>query len=844
MRDGLFTFQEKALSDIKSKISQSHLLMTGGEPQVISFSAPTGSGKTIVMTNLLEDIFFGSADFECQPDAVIVWLSDMPELNEQTRLKIESKSDKIKVRQLITIDSNYDAERFEGGKIYFLNTQKIGSDKLLTQKSDIREFTIWETLTNTARTIPDNFYVIIDEAHRGMNLSSRIENTAQSIMQKFLLGSAEDGLCQMPLVIGISATPQRFQKLLADTSSTVHKVIVKPEDVRDSGLLKDRIIIQYPEIAIDADMTMFEGAIKNWLYKKEHWANYCEQENEKMVRPILVVQVEDGNDNTYSKTDMRVCITTLEETLGRKLIDGEVVHTFNDQGTIKIGESNIPRVDASRIEECEEVNVVFFKMNLSTGWDCPRAEVMMSFRSAQDYTYIAQLLGRMVRTPLARRILSDAELNSVSLFLPYYDEKTVLSVINALNSSDDVVPTETGTYKELVTLKRNPNYADIFNAMGNLITYKIDAAKRQQPLKRLSALSRAITQDAILINAQSQVRDSIVEKMEEAIDHIKTIGTFDKISTSITGFNMNTLTLKYGENEIIKDPSSKMIVTGFDIDNLFKRAGKILGDGLEMAYWIKNGERDHVLVKVEIIVLVNDVEAMENINKFADKEFGRLYEANKRSISQLKEARRSVYNKLIFSSDDLVSIPWELPKFIDFSRTTDALSYEKHLFFEDNGEFRTNINSWEREVLSEELDQWAVAWLRNLDRKSWSLEIPYKKAGVDTPMYPDLIIVREDIHGYIFDILEPHDPSRSDNCEKAKGLANFAQKHRALFGRIQLIRKMRGPDGTDHFYRLDMSKASTVNKVRAIADNNALDELFKTEAFIQQKDVTTTDKLV
>ena len=46
----------------------------------------------------------------------------------------------------------------------------------------------------------------------------------------------------------------------------------------------------------------------------------------------------------------------------------------------------------------------------------PRAETMMSFRSAQDYTYIAQLLGRMIRTPLARRIASDAELNNVSLF--------------------------------------------------------------------------------------------------------------------------------------------------------------------------------------------------------------------------------------------------------------------------------------------------------------------------------------------------------------------------------------------------------------------------------------------
>ena len=31
----------------------------------------------------------------------------MPELNEQTRMKIESKSDRIRVRQLVTIDSSF-----------------------------------------------------------------------------------------------------------------------------------------------------------------------------------------------------------------------------------------------------------------------------------------------------------------------------------------------------------------------------------------------------------------------------------------------------------------------------------------------------------------------------------------------------------------------------------------------------------------------------------------------------------------------------------------------------------------------------------------------------------------
>lgn len=834
MRDTLFPFQDNALAELKLKIIKAHLLMDDVDPQVISFSSPTGSGKTIVMTSLFEDIFFGSDDFERQPNAVIIWLSDMPELNEQTRLKIESKSDKIKVRQLITIDSNYDAKCFDGGNIYFLNTQKLGSVKLLTQKSDDRQYTIWETLTNTAKISPENFYLVIDEAHRGMYSSTRAENTAQSIMQKFLLGSVEDGLCKIPLVIGVTATPQRFQKLLADTSSTVYKVIVKPEYVRESGLLKDRVIIHYPDVTINADMTMFKGAIGNWLRKKEHWATYCDKEHdEKVVNPIFVIQVEDGNDNICTKTDMVACLTLLEDALGRKLIDGEVIHTFNDQNTINICGLNIPRVEASRIEEREEANVVFFKMNLSTGWDCPRAEVMMSFRSAQDYTYIAQLLGRMVRTPLARRILSDTELNDVSLFLPYYDEKTVLSVIDALNKSEDIAPSETGTSKELVSLKRNSDFTNIFVAMYCLITYRIEAAGKQQPLKRLSALSRALTQDAISIDAQRNVQDTIVKKMDEEIARIRSNGTFDEKASAITGFDMDILAFDFGENTYIKNTASKLIVTTFDIINSFNRAGKKLGDGLNIKYWLRHSDRDHIEVKVEVIVLVNDVEAMKKINEFADKEFNSLYEANKRSIAHLQEARRNVFHNLLLSSGKPVDIPWRLPDFIDFSTGADAISYQKHLFVEDNGQFRTSINTWESDVVFEELTQGAIAWLRNLDRKSWSFEVPYEKAGVFTPMYPDLIIVRKDEQGYIFDILEPHDPSRSDNCEKAKGLAKFAENHWELFGRIQLIRKMKGPDGDDHYYRLDMSNATTRNKVRIISDNHGLDDLFKTDAIVQ-----------
>ncbi|MBQ6480297.1 MAG: DEAD/DEAH box helicase family protein, partial [Anaerolineaceae bacterium] len=98
MRIPLIPFQEDALAELNKKIDKAHILWSETDPQVISFSAPTGSGKTIIMTALMEEILYGSADRIADPDAVFVWLSDSPMLNEQTRFKIEKDSDKIRVR--------------------------------------------------------------------------------------------------------------------------------------------------------------------------------------------------------------------------------------------------------------------------------------------------------------------------------------------------------------------------------------------------------------------------------------------------------------------------------------------------------------------------------------------------------------------------------------------------------------------------------------------------------------------------------------------------------------------------------------------------------------------------
>ena len=98
--------------------------------------------------------------------------------------------------------------------------------------------------------------------------------------------------------------------------------------------------------------------------------------------------------------------------------------------------------------------------------------------------------------------------------------------------------------------------------------------------------------------------------------------------------------------------------------------------------------------------------------------------------------------------------------------------------------------------------------------------------GEVRPMFPDLVIVRQVEGGYAIDILEPHRPDLDDNFEKAVGLARFAERHGALFGRIQLIRKQ-STAGGERYVRLEINHTATIKRLLLITSNPLLDAVFE-----------------
>ena len=77
-------------------------------------------------------------------------------------------------------------------------------------------------------------------------------------------------------------------------------------------------------------------------------------------------------------------------------------------------------------ENNSPVSFLLFKQAAATGWDCPRAGVLIMFREIKNATFAIQTVGRILRMPLARRFTVPA-LNLGYLYTNYKRNEVVAS---------------------------------------------------------------------------------------------------------------------------------------------------------------------------------------------------------------------------------------------------------------------------------------------------------------------------------------------------------------------------------------------------------------------------------
>lgn len=807
-----------------------------------SLTATTGAGKTIMAAAVIEALFLGNDDFnfDADPTATVLWFSDDPSLNEQSKRKIEGAVDRLPISRLITVDRDFKQNSLEPGRVYFLNTSQLSKNALLVRgfdpgseiRPDERGATFWDILRNTIEDKNRTVYMILDEAHRGMNVRPTDERT--TIVQRLING--QDGVPPMPIVWGISATVEKFEATMRGMSKrqSLDQVVVDPAEVQASGLLKDDIVLATPDEKGLFDTAMLKVAVASITDVTARWNAYCDAQGieEDRVTPLLVWQVANNPDPQH----MADCLDAIYEAWGPGLEPSTIANVFGEWRTENYGRHEVAYIKPENVQD-SDVRVLLAKDAISTGWDCPRAEVLISFRPAQDRTYVTQLLGRMIRTPLARRIPGDSTLNEVVCYLPHFDEEAVDYVVERLTIASGDEDTGGGLGRRVLlqpvlTLPNEDLPRAVWDAFHRLPS-SVLPNRSISATKRLTTLAQFLATDGLLPGAVSVAQDALhavmseqmqadaeqVERKKEAILtleaqlHRSKVGSKTKVSTGI----------QYEADARTVDDAYKATgrMLSPDVEGSFVRG--LIKDKPEPEEWL-----DDAILTVAALGLVQGLpEAVSDRAQELTQEWLEEYAAE---IAELPDERQDAYDLLRASARGPAPTDLMPPR---KRREEGAVKKDGavvplptrrlHLLADKNGDYplAPDLRKGERRVVDVELSEGrgTVAWYRNPGSASRdSLAIPYQLAdGEWALMRPDFIFFTKEKDEILPSIVDPHGDFLGDALPKLRGLADFAEEYGEQFKRIEALNY-----SGDMLRALDMRDNAVRAAVRAALSTSSL----------------------
>ncbi len=822
MRYELMDYQSTAAIDVLNRLRRARADWANGDRSSFALSAITGAGKTVIATAAVEAVLFGSADlgFDADPMATFLWITDDPALNRQTRNRMLDASDLLAPKTLVEIDDGYLNTELAPNRVYFLNIQKLSKTSRLVQSgTNLRQVSFWDVLSNTIRSEKATLYMILDEAHRGMKRAA----DRKTIVQRLIHGETGSNP-PVPAVWGISATIDRFTKAMGETSDRTGypHVVVDIDKVRASGLVKDEIGLEQPDEKGTFSTTLLRDAVRAIRSFGTRWAAYSLAEGEPAVLPALVVQVPDkANEAKLGE------MVSVIESEWPELATDSIAHVFGEHEPIVLGSRTINWVHAESIQTDSDIRVVLAKEAISTGWDCPRAEVLYSERPATDATHIAQVIGRMVRQPLAHRIATDDALNSVSCYLPLFDSKKLAAIKDELegkgadNGERKVGPQ---VVRAPAVFDRNPNIdPEVFELIETLPSIPTPDGSAS-PLRRAKNLVRLLADDgsgvALLPDADADLTRLLNSRLDGlAAEHAEAVadGVRD-LRTAIVRREAVTPTGQSGGS------TSRLIEThAKDIDRDTRRIINAVREGVGKGYYAYRAARadpseSRFDIRVEVAALLSVEGVVASIESaatsFVQEQLAKFAVEIKNTTGATRDAYRKVQEQTAAAEAVRIELRANEKAATKNGSGGDLPTFKGHIYSDADGNFPADFNDWETEVVTREIDRLSfVAWYRNPSRAMPNaLRIAYRDdAGSWTSLQVDFLVVsRRDDGTMAVSIVDPHGDHLADAKGKLRALAAFVETHGDCFIRVVSIAK--GSDGS--LRALDLLEAEVREAVR------------------------------
>ena len=335
----LAEFQIKAIADLFDAMN--------GDKREIILKSCTGSGKTIILTHFMDEYLKSFSNI------VFIWLTPgKGNLEEQSKKKMDKYIHGSHTKTLSDIITS----GFEANDVCFINWEKLNKKSNNALKDGER--------TNFLEYIErafDNglsFKIIVDESHEGDTIK----------------GKEIIGYFKTDKIIRASATPKNY--------TDAAWVIVPEEEVIASGLIKKVLVINEGVKKGDEVTDQIDYLLTKALEKQRKLYAAFAQEGSN-VNPLIVVQLPNKND---------VLLDSVERWFDAKQITYE-----NGLLAVRLSgkHENLDNIDAPNAAPI----AIIIKQAIATGWDCPRAHILVKLRDHMSETFEIQTIGRIRRMP-------------------------------------------------------------------------------------------------------------------------------------------------------------------------------------------------------------------------------------------------------------------------------------------------------------------------------------------------------------------------------------------------------------------------------------------------------------
>lgn len=471
-----------------------------GDKKEVLVQAPTGSGKTIILLSYIEEYLQEHNDY------IFVWLTPgKGDLEEQSRSKMTKFLPTLNSKNIQDVL----LQGFESKDTAFINWETI-TKKGNTALKDTERKNLYERIKE-AHNNGYKFIAIIDEEH--LNKTIKAESIIEYMNPEY--------------IVRVSATTKMNKE--------AEYIEISELDVINEGLITRALYINEgvsnANVLTNEHEYLLELALSKRKAIKEEYLK-----NNIQVNPLIIIQVLSKSDDL---------IQQIETILNEK---GYSYERKNLSIWLSDRKENIDNIENNESNQA----VLIMKQAISTGWDCPRAKILVKLRDNMSEEFETQTIGRIRRMPQAHHydnILLD------NCYLYTFDEKYEETVKQELgnNAKESKVVFLKNEFKNKVLLKKN-TFDSSFDSFDERQTFNIlrDYYIEKYKLTNNKNSNRTIL-EANGYNFKSTIENEIVQgkivKIEE-IQDANRIMIESKVNTSKNGFELrhsiNVISSKIG----------------------------------------------------------------------------------------------------------------------------------------------------------------------------------------------------------------------------------------------------------------------------------------------------------